>query len=439
MTPEVLTILMFVGVLAGVFLGFPIAFTLAGLGVIFGLVGWGTSIFNLLGATAFGLMSTYTYAAIPLFVFMGCMLETSGIADKAFDILNYWTRKVKGGIAIASIILCTIFAACTGIVGASVTTMGLLALPAMIKRGYHKGLACGVIGAGGCLGILIPPSNMLVLYGPIANVSIVSLFSAAILPGLLLAGIYLVYVILTSRIKPLWYPPILPDTDDTERFTLLDGAKAFVPFIILILAVLGAILFGLAAPTEAAALGAFGSILIAYASKRLTLAKIKAAALSTLQITSMVIFIALGANLFTSVFFLIGGGTVVANFMESLGLGAVGSLILVLLIVFLLGMLIDWLGILLIVVPIFTPVLYSFGFDPIWIALLIVVVMQTSFLTPPFAYALFYIKAIAPPEVTLGDIYRGVIPFICLQLIGLVLCIAFPNIILWLPNLLASL
>lgn len=439
MTPGILTVLMFVGVVGGVFLGFPIAFTLLGLGLIFGYVGWGSAVLALLGNTASGLMSSYTYAAIPLFVFMGCMLEGSGIADLAFDILNQWTRKVKGGIAIATIALCTIFAACTGIVGASVTTMGLLALPAMINRGYNKSLATGIVGAGGTLGILIPPSNMLVLYAPLADVSVVSLFAAAFTPGFLLAGLYLLFVIISARVKPSWYPAIEDDEGYVKKYSLLDGIKAFGPFTFLILAVLGAIFFGVTSPTEAASLGAFGSIIIAAVFKKLNFKTLKNAAISTIKVTSMVVFLALGANLFTSVFFLVGGNTVVSNFMINLGLGAYGSLALVLFIVFILGMLIDWVGILLIVVPIFGPILYSFGFDPLWVALLIVVMMQTSFLTPPFAYTLFYIKAVAPEGVTTVDIYKGVVPFIMLQILALIVCIAFPNIILWLPNLLAGL
>jgi tripartite ATP-independent transporter DctM subunit len=438
MNPGLLTVSMFVGVLVGVFLGFPIAFTLAGLGIMFGLIGWGTKVFTLLGTTAFGLMTSYTYAAIPLFVFMGCMLEESGVADNAFDILSQWTRKFRGGLSIATILLCTVFAACTGIVGASVTTMGLLALPAMIKREYNKSIATGVVAAGGTLGILIPPSNMLVLYGPIADISVVNLFAAAFLPGFLLSGLYLLFIIVSAKIKPSWYPLQQEDVY-AGKYTIWDGIKAFAPFIFLILAVLGAIFFGLTAPTEAAGLGAFGSIIIAAAFKKLNFKVLKEAALSSLKVSAMVLYVALGANLFTSVFFLAGGGRVVSDFMLNIGLSAYGSLALVLLIVFLLGMLIDWLGILLIVVPIFTPILYSFGFDPLWIALLIVVMMQTSFLTPPFAYSLFYVKAVAPPEVTLNDVYRGAIPFIVLQLIGLILCITFPQIILWLPQFLAGL
>ena len=438
MTPEILTIFMFFGVLVGVFLGFPIAFTLTGLGVIFGLIGWGDTVFSLLGSRAFAVMTNYTYVAIPLFVFMGCMLEKSGVADVAFNVLNQWLRKVKGGLAIATVILCTIFAACTGVVGASVTTMGLLVLPAMVSRGYDKSLATGVVAAGGTLGILIPPSIMLVLFGPIAGVSVVDLFAAAVPAGLLLAVAYALYVVIVSRVKKGVVPEITDGETSDAKYSLKDGLVAFVPFIALILLVLGAIFFGIAAPTEAAGVGALGSILIAAGYRKCSVDTLKQAAMETLKTSTMVMFVALGANLFTAVFFGVGGNTVVSNFIMNLGFGPWGALAMVLVIVFLLGMLIDWLGILLIVIPIFMPVLEGFGFDPLWVSMVIIVLMQTSFLTPPFAYALFYIRGVAPEGVTIGHIYKGVVPFIILQLIVLGICIAFPGFVTFLPNLLAK-
>lgn len=437
MSPEVLTIVMFVGVLLGVFLGFPIAWTLAGLGITFGLIGWGEQVLALISSRAFGVMASYTYVAIPLFVFMGAMLERSGVADIAFAVLNQWMRKVKGSLAYATIIISTMFAACTGVVGASVTTMGLLALPPMHERGYDNRLSTGVVGAGGTLGILIPPSIMLVLLGPMANLSVVDLFAAAILPGLLLAFLYLMYVFFLIKLKK----DVVPEQailEGEEIYSIWDGIKAFVPFIVLIFAVMGAILAGITAPTEAAALGAFGAIVIAFAFRKLNWKVIKESAISTLKTSTMIAFIAVGANLFTAVFFGVGCGTVVNNFIASLGLGMTGTIMIILLIVFLLGMLIDWVGILLIIVPIFMPAIVQFGVDPLWAAMLIVIVMQCSFLTPPFAYALFYIKGIAPKGVTIGDIYRGVIPFIALQLVALVLCYLFPQIVTALPTLLAA-
>ncbi|HZJ84622.1 MAG TPA: TRAP transporter large permease subunit [Syntrophomonadaceae bacterium] len=437
MSPELLTVLMFVGVLVGVFLGFPIAFTLAGLGITFGLIGWGDQVFALMGSRAFGVMANYTYVAIPLFIFMGAMLERSGVADIAFAVLNQWMKNVKGSLAYATIIISTMFAACTGVVGASVTTMGLLALPPMNDRGYDKKLSTGVVAAGGTLGILIPPSIMLVLFGPMANLSVVDLFAAAIIPGLLLAFLYLVYTFLLIKFKK----GVVPDQalhEGEEIYTIWDGIKAFVPFIAVIFAVMGAILFGIAAPTEAAALGAFGATVIALAFRKLNWRVIKESAMSTLKITTMVAFVAVGANIFTAVFFGVGGGAVVSNFVSALGLGPTGTMMMVLLIVLLLGMLIDWIGILLIIVPIFMPIIVQFGIDPLWAAMLICIILQTSFLTPPFAYTLFYIRGIAPPGINIGHIYAGVIPFIGLQLLGLALCYFFPKIITVLPAALAA-
>ena len=437
MTLSVFTILMFVGILIGVFMGFPIAFTLAGLGCVFGFLGWGgDAIVPLLASKSFAVFQNYTYVAIPLFVFMGAMLDKSGVADKAFGVLNYWLRNIKGGLGIATIILCTIFAACTGVVGASVTAMGLLALPPMIKRGYNHSLATGIVGAGGTLGILIPPSIMLVLYGPMASISVVDLFSSAIVPGLMLAVGYLLYVIIYVHVKKdAIVPPA--ETEEMERYSLLDGVKAFVPFLFIIFMVLGLILFGVCSPTEASAAGAFGSILLAAVYKKLSLKVLFDAAKSSLSTSAMVMFVAVGANIFTSVFFGVGADRVLSNFVLNLGLGTWGTIISVLLLVFVLGMLIDWVGILLIVVPIFMPIIVNLGVDPLWASMLIIVMLQSSFLTPPFAYALFYIKGIAPPGVTIGEIYKGVIPFICIIFGVLILLMLFPGIVSFLPGLLA--
>lgn len=438
MSPEILTLCMFIGVLVGVFLGFPIGFTLAGLGLIFGFIGWGPQMFVLLGNSAFSVMQNYTFAAIPLFVFMGCMLDSSGIATKAFDVMAEWLRGIRGGIAIATIVICTLFAACTGIVGASVTTMGLLALTPMISRGYSKSLATGVVASGGTLGILIPPSIMLVMFGPLAGLSVVDLFAAAFVPGFMLASLYMLYVIIAPRIVPTMVPPV--DKEELKRtpkqYSLLQGLLVFIPFIALILLVLGSIFFGWASPTEAAAVGAFGSIVLAICTKSCNKKALYEAALTTLKTSSMVLFVAVGANLFTSMFFAAGGSKVVVSVIDGMNLGPNGALAMVLILVFLLGMLIDWVGILLIVVPIFMPVLVEFGFDPLWVGMLMIVIMQSSFLTPPFAYSLFYIKGIAPEGVTIGDIYKGAVPFVLLQVIGLILCIVFPQIILWLPEML---
>ena len=433
MSPEVMTFTMFLGVLGGVFLGFPIAFTLGGMGLLFGIIFWGPQTVALLAAKAFSVYNNYTYVAIPLFIFMGSMLDASGVADKAFGVLNQWLKNFKGGLGVGTILLCTMFAACTGVVGASVTAMGLLALPAMLNRGYKHSLGCGIVCAGGSLGILIPPSIMLVLYGPMANVSVVKLFSGAIIPGLMLSGLYIVYVIIYTRVKK----DAIVETGYKEQeshYTVLDGIKAFVPFLFLIFMVLGLILFGVCSPTEAAAAGSFGAILLAVVYRKINMKVVVDAGISALKISAMVMFIATGANIFTSVFFGVGGNRVMTDFFMSLNIGAGGTFLAVLALVFLLGMLIDWVGILLIVIPIFMPILNAFGFDTLWSSMMIIVMLQTSFLTPPFAHALFYIRGVAPPEVSTASIYRGAVPFILIILFELVLMTIFPGLATWLPS-----
>lgn len=438
MTPEAIVVGMFLGILAGVLVGFPIAFTLCGLALLFGLLGWGPQVLELFPHRLYGVMSEYTYVAIPLFIFMGCMLEKSGIAEVAFDSLYKFLGSLKGGLAHATVLISTLFAACTGIVGASVTTMGLIALPAMLKRGYDKSLATGTIAAAGTLGILIPPSIMLILYAPMSGVSVVEMFAGAILPGLILSALYMIYIAIKCLLRPDAAPALPTAEKETLPFkeALLLAGKTVVPFLLLILAVLGAIFFGVCAPTEAAGVGALGSLMLAGAYRRLSLASLQTTMLFTLKITAMIMFVAIGATMFTTVFFGIGGGEVVTRFLLGLSLGKWGILALLLFIVFILGMFIDWVGILLIITPIFAPILKTLGFHPLWSGILICVLLQTSFLTPPFAYSLFYIKGIAPPSVTLGDIYRGVVPFVMLQLVGVVLCVVFPKLIMWLPGVL---
>ena len=434
MSPELMTLMMLFAVLVGVFMGFPIAFTLGGMGLAFGVIFWGPQTIPLLAAKAFSVYNNYTYVAIPLFIFMGTMLDASGVADTAFGVLNQWLKKFKGGLGVGTIILCTMFAACTGVVGASVTAMGLLALPAMLSRGYKHSLACGIICAGGSLGILIPPSIMLVLFGPMANVSVVKLFSSAIIPGLGLSALYIIYTIIYTRVKKdaIVAPEGLQDQE--EQYTVIDGIKAFLPFLFLVFMVLGLILFGVCSPTEAAAAGSFGAILLAAGYRRINKKVLVDAGVSSLKISAMVMFIATGANIFTSVFFGVGGSRVMTKFFMSLDIGAWGTLVAVLGLVFILGMLIDWVGILLIVIPIFMPILNAFGFDTLWSSMMIIVMLQTSFLTPPFAHALFYIRGVAPPEVSTASIYKGAIPFILIILFMLILMAIFPGIATWLPS-----
>ena len=438
MTPELLTLLMLSGLIILVFLGFPIAFTLTGLSVIFGLIGWGTGVVNLLGTRASAVMTNFAFLAIPLFIFMGCMMQRSGLAESAFGVLNQWLRKKRGGLGLAAVGLCLLFAACTGVIGAAVTTTALMVIKPMLDAGYSKSLTTGLVAAGGSLGILLPPSVMLIVYGPVANVSIIDLFAAAIPPGLLLALFYALYVLFIGYFKKGVVPEVTKDDDDNyvPQYTPKDAFIAFVPFVALIFGVLGVIFFGIAAPTEAAAVGALGSIIIAAIGKKCSFEALKGAALDTMRASTMVMFVALAASLYTGVFFGIGGNRVVSNFLINSGFGAWGSFTFLLVVVFLLAKFLDWLGIVLIVVPIFLPVMVGFGFDALWVSMVIIVLLQTSFLTPPFAYAIFYVRGVAPPDVTLGDIYRGVVPFVIMQLVAVGAVIAFPTLVTFLPALL---
>jgi len=433
----VLPALMFALVLVGVLSGYPIGFVLGGLALSFGLVFWGPEVIPALFFRCFQVLKNYIYAAIPLFVFMGIMLERSGSSERLFHAAHLLMGGLRGGLGMATIFVCTIFAAATGIVGASVVTMGLLALPPMLKRGYSKELAAGCILAGGTLGILIPPSIMIVVYGPMANLSVARLFFGAFSPGLLLAALYVAYIAIRCFFQPQ-IGPAMP-IEDRKAVSLPRklylAATGLVPPLLLILSVLGMIFLGVAAPTEAAALGAFAALLLAAAYRRLDFQALKDVTYQTLRITSMIMFVVVGATMFTSVFMGLGGGDFVKNLLLAAPFGKWGVLALMMIIVFFLGMFIDWIGIVLIIVPLFTPIAATLGFDAIWFALLIMVNLQMSYLTPPFAYAIFYLRGIAPPEVTIAHIYRGVIPFVLLQWTGLILCILFPQIILWLPGM----
>lgn len=435
MSQETLSILMFITLLFSVTLGHPLAFTLGGLAVIFGVIGWGPGSLHMIANRTYGLMTNYVLVAVPLFVFMAQLLDKTGIAEDLFESMYIVMGSIKGGLAIATIVVATIFAATTGIVGASVVAMGLLAGPTMLRKGYKKELVAGVITAGGTLGILIPPSIMLVIYAGIIGESVGKLFLGAFVPGFLLSGLYIIYTALLCKIKPAYGPPIpKEERTHTLRHKLSMMFKSTIPPLFLILAVLGSIAFGIATPTEAAGLGCLGAIILAIFHKKLDLKSLYQSSLATVKVTSMVMVLFIGANAFTSVFMALGGGDVFTNLLLNVSSNKWVILGLMNLILILLGCFVDWLGILLLCVPIFTPIAEQLGFDPLWIALLFCVNLQSSFLTPPFGYALFYLKGINLEGMTTKHIYRGVIPFIFIQIIAVVLCIIFPEIITWLPN-----
>ena len=437
METELLALLMFAALFVGVLTGFPIAFVLGGLGLIFGFFGWGPPVIDQIVSRTYWVMNNDTFPAVPLFVFMGCVLERSGFIDKLFEDMRLAMGPLRGSLALATNIVATIFAAATGIVGAPVTVLGLVALPPMLKHGYDKALATGVILAGGTLGILIPPSIMLIIYAPMAQLSIAKMFAAAFIPGFLLSGLYLTYIIIRCYLQPHLGPSLPKEERVISPLRLLGRLSvSLLPTAVLVLAVLGSILFGLAAPTEAAAVGATMGLLLGLAYRRLTWQNFKESVYTTLRVSSMILIIAVGASIFTGVFMRLGGGRMIEEVLLGLPLGPIGITVIVMGAIFIMGMFLDWVGILLVFVPVLSPIIITLGFDPLWFAMVICVTLQTSFLTPPFAVSIFYLKGVAPPEVKITDIYKGVIPFISLQLTGLALCIIFPQIILWLPGLL---
>ncbi|MFC1931079.1 TRAP transporter large permease subunit [Chloroflexota bacterium] len=438
MSPELVTIVMFSGILIGILLGYPLALVLGGVAMIVGVMTIGDTAFAVFRMRLFSLVSDYVILAAPLFIFMGVMVERSGTAGKLYSGLYLWFGGLRGGLAIATILMGTIMAATVGVIAASVIMLGLIAAPSMLQRGYSKELVSGSVCAGGCLGILIPPSVMLVFYGPMAAISVGKLFMGAFVPGFLLSILYCSYIAIRCWLNPQLAPPV-PVTERAvplmQKLNIL--VTSMLPPIALILIVLGSIFFGIAAPTEAAAVGALAATIMAAAYRRFNLKTLKETALQAMSITSMAIFIAVGASMFVAIFLKLGGGDVVHDLVLSAPGGRWGAFALIMFILFILGMFIDWLGILFLMVPLVTPIGESLGFDPLWFAMMICINLQMSFMTPPLAYAIFFFKGIVKPEwgVTTGDIIRGVIPFVIIVMIGIALCITFPQIILWLPNL----
>ncbi len=441
MSIEVLTILMFTTLMASIAMGHPLAVTLAAVATLFGLLDNGFDISALMGLFAnntWGIFLNYTLVAIPLFIFMAQILDRSKVSEGLFDALYQVLGGLRGGLGMAVIVVSTVFAATTGIVGASVVAMGLMAGPALLRRGYDKALSAGIICSSGTLGILIPPSIMLVVYGGLTGqkeTSVGNLFAAAILPGLLLSGLYLLYVGVRCYLNPKMGPPI-PKADRTaslmQKFSMT--MKNFVPPFGLILTVMGTILAGIATPTEAAALGCIGALFLALVTRKLDWKVITEASISTARTTAMIMALFIGGKFFSVVFLSMGGGDVVADVLLGMEVSPYVVLAIMMSVVFFMGMFIDWAAILLVVVPIFTPIAMDLDFNPLWFAMMVCINLQTSFLTPPFGYSLFYFKGVAPPEYTMSDIYRGIIPFVALQVIALVTLVVFPEIITYLPE-----
>ena len=434
---------MFSTLIALIVLGLPLAYSLAGTAVIFGLIENGFNLDGLFGFyinNAWGTMNNFVLVAIPLFILMAQLLDRAKISDALFEALYVIMGGIRGGLGLAVIFVCVILAATTGIVGASVVGMTLLAGPKLIEKGYDKQLSAGLICSGGTLGILIPPSIMLVVYGGLTGLketSVGALFAAAIFPGLLLAFLYVAYVFILCQLKPNYGPPI--SKEEASGYSGKQKAwmvlKSMVPPLILIFAVLGTILGGVATPSEAAGVGVLGAAILAVASGNFNWTVVFDACKSTLRTTSMVMILVLFGNLFSASFLFIGGGDVITDLLIGGELQPAVIMFIMLFAIFLLGMFIDWVAILLVCLPVYIPICLELGFDPLWFSMLICIVLQTSFLTPPFGYALFYFAGAAPEgEYKILDIYKGVMPFIILQAIGVLICVVFPPIITYLPN-----
>jgi tripartite ATP-independent transporter DctM subunit len=426
-----------------IMLGFPIAFTLIAMGVGFGFYAYylpdqeffANRIFTLLVQKAFEVMSSDTLTAVPLFLFMGYLVERASILDRLFHSLQLSMKNVPGALAVATLVTCAMFATATGIVGAVVTLMGLLALPAMLRAGYDVKLSTGVICAGGCLGILIPPSILLIVYAATAGISAVKLYAAAFLPGLLLTFFYIAYVIARATINPALAPKLSKEQSNVPASKVFFALMtSFFPLAVLIMSVLGAILFGLATPSEAAGIGALGSILLAAAYRALNYQMLKESVYLTARATAMVCYLFIGSWTFSSVFALLGGQGIVEQFFLSLNLSPTQFLLLTQAIIFLLGWPLEWTEIIIIFVPIFLPLLDDFGINPIFFGILVALNTQTAFNTPPVAMAAFYLKGVAPPHVKLTDIFSGSLPFVGLVFLTMALVYIFPEIAMWLPD-----
>jgi tripartite ATP-independent transporter DctM subunit len=437
MSPELVTILMFVALMVFLFMGHPLAFVLGGVGVMFGLIGIGPQFFGMFMNRIYGTMDNFVLVAITLFILMGNFLTMSGVADELFKKLRVLLGPIPGGVGLAVIAVCIIFAACTGIIGASVVTMGMLAGPMLIRYGYQKDLTMGMIAAGGSLGILIPPSIMLVMMADQAAMSAGKLLISGILPGVTLGILYMIYIAVRCWINPNLGPPIPREELDQipVKVRIIDSFKYALPPLGLIFLVLGVIFFGIATPTEAAGVGAAASFIMIIAYRKFEWTNFKDCLYQTAKTVTMVLIILIGASCFTGVFLMLGGGKALVDAIIGLGLGKWGTYALMQIIYIILGCFIDWIGIVMITFPIFLPVAKALGFDMLWFTAMLAINLQMSFLTPPFGYALFYLSGMGIEGVKLAHIYRGVVPFLILQAIGVLICTFWPAVVVWLPNL----
>lgn len=437
MSIELTTIILFSSLIIFLALGLPLAFVLGGVGVVGCYFLWGTKGLFMAAAQAYGAMGKFTLLAIPLFIFMAMLLERAGVADDLYTMMHRWMGPLRGGLAIGTVLICTIFAAMAGISGAATVSMGVIALPAMLKRGYDKVIALGCISGGGALGILIPPSVPMILYATLTGESIGGLFAGGVFPGVLLSILFILYIAIRCFFQPNLGPALPKEERASWKEKFLSLRAVILPIMIIIM-VLGSIYTGVCTATEAAALGCLGAFISAAIYRKLNWILVKEACYRTANLTAMIIWILIGAYCFTSVYTGTGAHELMEKILLSIPGGKYAILITIQLVFFVLGCILDPAGIIMICTPVFIPVIKSLGFDPLWFGVLFIMNMEMGYLTPPFGFNLFYMKAIAPPGVTMGDIYRSIVPFVALQALGLAIVIIFPEIALWFPRVVLS-
>lgn len=425
-------IVMFISLMVLLLLGYPVAFTLGAVALVFGGIFLGFDFFNLLPLRIWGIMTNFTLIAVPLFIFMGVILDRSGLAEDLLETMGKLCGKLNGGLALSIVIVGAMLAATTGVVGATVVTMGIIALPTMLKHNYSTSFAAGTIAASGTLGQIIPPSIILILLGDIIGVPVGRLFMGAVIPGFMLVSLFIVYILIYAWCKPAAAPALKTISNELSILNIL---TILLPPLILILAVLGSIFFGIASPTESAAVGAIGALVLAALHKRLSLKNLVDSMQQTTKLTCMVFMILIGATAFGLVFRGIGGDSLVLDIMSNLPGGIWGFLLISMFLIFVLGFFLDFLQVCFIVIPILAPIANQLNIDMLWFAILIALNLQTSFLTPPFGFSLFYLKAVAPSEVRIQDIYIGIIPFVLLQVATIIIIILIPDLVTWLPDL----
>jgi len=435
MSLPVITALMVGSTVLLMFTGLPIAFILGAVGIGFGIWLWGPAAINLIYFSTTELMHNFVFAAIPLFIFMGLVLQESDITEDLFRTLQLWTGRLKGGLGMGTIVVCAIMAAMVGVTGAATVSMGIIALPEMLKRKYDKEMAVGLIMAGGALGFLIPPSVMMVMYSFISGVSVGRLFAGGILPGLLLATMYIIYIGVRCQLQPRMGPSLPPEERGTWKDKFIALRSLILPAILIIM-VLGFIFLGITSPTEASAMGSVGALICAAVRRKLSWNLLKKSTLGALRISGMVFWLTFAAIAFSKVYTGLGAAAMIKSMITGLEINSWYILIIMQLSFFIMGMFLDDIAILFIAMPIYIPIIVSLGFDPLWYAILYIVNMQMAYLTPPYGFNLFYMKGVAPPEVTMSDIYRSVIPFVAIQAVGLAIIMIFPQIVLWLPGVL---